>query len=197
MRKTALKAALVAFISIIAALFLLTGIVSLSSPKTMASFCDSVGLKSASVYYYRADYERDADFYKLADLVDAADYADDDRTLAEYGEKFVLSHEFKEYCAKKDEDTSPAIKTEYYYSYLVVRALFSKNDLRKSASLAADLTEVYEKNCPLYVAVMTALSVGDKEYARAIKTEMISGSFSDPEGLLQDDINKLGDLIDG
>ena len=194
MNKVALKSALIALISTIGALCLAIAVVSLVSPETLAHICDEAGLKRASVYYYKADYERDSDFYKLADLIDSADYADDDETLAYYGEKFVKSQEFKSYCEEKD-GTNPSFKISSYnyYCYNVVRALYTRKNYKSSAKLAFSMTEKYEKDCPVSVAVMLALNENSRSYA----TEIISlyeenkNKISDVNGTLKADIDKL------
>ena len=195
MTKTAIKSALIALVSLIAVVFLTVGIISIVSPKTMALFCDGAGLKNASVYYYKADYNRDADFYKLAALIDAADYADDDKTLAVYGEKFVLSSEFASYCVKKDETADGNKISSYdYYCYLAVTSLYETGAYDKSVALAYGKTETYSEKCPLKVAVMTAKTNKNRTYAEAIITAYKNGEksrISDGDGVLRKDIEEL------
>ena len=195
MRKTALKAAVISLISLIAALSLTIAAISLVSPKTMASLCDSAGLKTAAVYYYRADYERSSDFNKLAVLIDAADYADDDKTLAAYGEKFVLSDEFRFFCERKDESSAVGKISSYdYYCYLAVTALYNTGKYDKSVSLAYLKTESYTEKCPLKVAVMIAKANGNRQYAKAITETYENGEkdrIQDVDGSLKNDIEEL------
>ena len=198
MKKTLIKTAIVSFISVIAVALATAGVVSLTAPKKMAEFCDGIGLKKASVYYYRSDYERDRDADKLVALIDAADFADDDKTLAEYCTKFVFSSEFNAYCEKRDAEKSSSSKISSYdyYCYLAVTSAYAIGNYDTSAETAVKKTDMYDKNCPLEVAINTAVSESNREYAAKIKDNYDKyGAGIEDYGLLDGDLEKLNALL--
>ena len=197
MKKKLIKTAIISFVAVIALVFTVIGVVSLAAPRKMARLCENVGLKNAAVYYYRADYERDRDINKLADVVDAADFANDDDTLANYGEKLVRSSDFADFCAKKDETKSSLSKISSYdyYCYLVVTSAYKLKKYDVSAEIAVKKTAEYGEYSPLSVAIKTAKDNADKEYAaKIIESYDKYGSTITKNEKLKQDLKSLEDI---
>ena len=193
MGKVIFKSAIIALISTIGVLSLTVGMASIVSPKLMANLCAGVGLKSSAVYYYRIDYERHADFDRLVFLVNEADYADDEKTLAYYGEKLINSEEFSSFCAKEDEGKGYLVSSYDYYCYLTVRAMFAVGRYEKACSFAVDKTDGYTNSCPFKVAIMTARERNVKAEIDEVvsSSELLKSKITEGKEDLQKDIENL------
>ena len=112
MKNLVIRSIVITLASIVSALSITFGALSVFTPKTIAGFFDDVGNTPASVFFYERQFEKSADFEDLALLVNKIDDEKDAERAEKYLLLFINHEEFNSYCLGKTTMGVPL--SEYY-----------------------------------------------------------------------------------
>ena len=116
MNKLVLKTASITLASIIAVSVLLFGAFWLFAPSILAKAFNGLGNYSASIYFYKVQYDKTGSVNDLSNLVLNIDEELDPSFAMENLGKLILHADFDEFCNAQDEKSDSKINTaEYYY----------------------------------------------------------------------------------
>lgn len=146
MRNIIIKSATVT----IAVLLVLAGLVFslwiLISPSSMADLCEQTGNYKFAVTCASLDYKYHNDTDRLMRCVNDALISDDDKLIAEYGEKLLNDERFDQVCKDMDEmiyndvlNTNTSVFVYDYKTYIcsiVAACKFRSGDLDKAIEIA-------------------------------------------------------------
>ena len=115
MKNLVIRSIVITLASIVSALSITFGALSVFTPKTIAGFFDDVGNTPASVFFYEMQYDKTGDIKDLANIVDVA-YSNGDKELTEKYLSKLFSHpDFEKY---GETEISSGLKVKDYYNSL-------------------------------------------------------------------------------
>lgn len=139
MSKLVLRTAAITLAAIVALCGIVSGVLVLFFPGTLARFFMGAGNSSAAVVFYERQYKKTGDFGDLRILCDTVSEYSSSDTAEKYLGKFVTEQGFSEFCA--DFDKQYGVYTyssrEYYCGRFVV-ARFINSGIEQAADSAKD-----------------------------------------------------------
>lgn len=175
MKKLIWKTILTTVLSVLAALTLVWGIISLAAPSLLVKPFLNIGMKKVSAWYAASSYIRTHDLEDLASATEISIDAKNDKQVAYYGNIFVHRDGFDEYCAKRNE----AGYKQYICGQVAVAyyTLGENDDAFKTAFFA--LGSTFEEHNAVDELAKRAMANKDTSLCTVIYHQLETYSFAD------------------
>lgn len=144
MKKLVLKTVAITLAGIVVLCGILYGIFALFSPKTLGSISEQLGNKSATIYYYGAQYGKTGSTYDLAKYISVLGSDADAKTLQKLSSELVERDDFTEYCKNSGKILygSEVNSAEYFY-YCLANAEYKLGNVAKSIEASEEFISYY------------------------------------------------------
>ena len=202
MKKTIVKTAVATALAVIVLSVSVFLVIYIASPKTIGKFYNNLGLKNASVRMYEKQYlTKGKTFKDLKLLTDASISDGNEENTAYYGRELVVGYKAQLQELSGKEENSEFGRSLYdYYAISTFDALYATELPGKSAELAFNSTDDYDKNSCLYYAVTLCSANNDRNLAVCIYTRYTMAEYknavSGGSEQLSDDMNALVEKFD-
>lgn len=200
LNKLILKTASITLASIIAVSVLLFGAFWLFAPSTLAKAFNGLGNYSASIYFYKVQYDKTGSINDLSNLVINVNEKLDPEFAMENLGKLIMHADFDEFCKTQDEKGDSKINTaEYYYGKYAT--LLARNGKMGNALTVCKMyveDYFYTDYNPYKVILFELGSILSKQDLELMKTsieELLPSLFSSFKTDAMNDIDSIDQLI--
>ena len=119
MKNLVIRSIVITLASIVSALSITFGALSVFTPKTIAGFFNDVGNIPASVFFYEMQYDKTGDIKDLATIVDVA-YSNGDKAVAKtYLSKLFTHRDFEKF-GSQQINANLTVKEYYQNIYKLI-----------------------------------------------------------------------------
>ena len=167
MKKLIIKTTIIALSIIIVLSFLVFGLISITSPLTIANASFRLGNKNLAVKYTEKHYLKTNEFEDLALLVERGISAENNEVVIKYAPTLIYSEEFESYSKSQSGDYTNYIASGYVIS------LYGEGEISKCISVAFQYVDAnFTIPNPVTTLVYTASGKNDVETLTKLLTEL-------------------------